>query len=114
MCFNILLCPRAYYTQHFLIYLQVVPQTLHSKETVNSPKTGQTSTILILLAPLETCCHQCKHEEARYHDNLIPALPSLLSNFFPFFIKPKWGNVRILSKLYPTVIWQQPGRPSLL
>ena len=85
---------------------QMAPQTLDSKEAANSPKTGQTSPIPNSSGLPRDTPPQCQHEAARYHNDPIPASPSPLSNFFLFLIKPKQGNVSILSKLHPTVTWQ--------
>jgi hypothetical protein len=95
MCFNILSSPGAEYTQDhsrgatfrcpkeqlqdlfllLLTYPQMAPQTLDSKETADSPKTRQTSAILILLSSLETRRPQSQLEVVRYYDDPIPALP---------------------------------------
>ena len=65
-----------------LTYPQMAPQTLDSKETANSPKTGQTSPIPTLLGSPET------HHNVSMKQPLImmtiPASPS------PLFFLLKW------------------------
>ena len=63
------------------IYPQMVPQTLDSKETANSPKAGPHPITHFLRFPRDMS-PQSQQEVAKDHnDDPIPAPPSPLSNF---------------------------------
>jgi hypothetical protein len=73
-----------------LISPQMVPQTLDSKETANSPKTEPTPHLHFPRCPRDMS-PQSQREAAKDHKDHIPAPPSPLSNF-SFLIKSKRGH----------------------
>jgi hypothetical protein len=96
-----------------LIYPQMAPQTLDSKETATLLHVDQHPHAHFLRFPRDTAL-QSQQETTKDHYAPNPASPSSLVFPFFFLMKPKWKNVSILSRLLPAVTWQQPCMPDSL